>query len=424
MLFYFVTTLILLIYFLYPHSKWEASVLLFVALIQLSAILGIDDQLLGFIDHRSVASLMLIFTAYSKKTIIISKIKVDKIKYLALFLAIFLMIILPRYIEIKDSILINEWNLSTQIKRLVRDSIFVFSIYLIIKRMFDERTLRGLEYGLLFGLAIAISSILFYNFYINLGFYLDIGSRGDEEGQFLRRTGFVYGDANEVARLLNITFAYVLAKIEKTKKIGIIRLFTMSLSIIGLLLVASKTGLVVFLILVLFFLFRTSKNIKKALETSLIIIITSLILYHYFGAYLEQRVEYQLTGEVDTFGSRKSYWILYMNDIIENPEYLLAGNLGAPTTHRDVHNTYLWYLFSTGLISFSIILYLFRGIYKSKNRYQNNYYYFSPLYVLLALMISWITGAGQLNYWFVLIVAASPGIPIVYAKLQFNRLKE
>lgn len=422
MLFYIITGIILLFYFVYPKSKWAAAVILFIAFIPQTTLLSESDQFLGFIDHRSVVSVLLILTAVTKKTLTVGWSKLDDIKKISIFLSIFLFILIPRYVEIKDGYLYDNLNIITQTKRLIRDSIFIFSILLIIFRMFDIKTIMSIERGLFFGLAIALSSMLFYNLYIRLGFQLDTGTDIDEEGNFLRLTGFLGNDPNEAARLFNISFAFILATIEKSKKISIFKITIIVLIIIGLFTVASKTGLIVFLALIFVYIIRSSKNIKTAFWKSLIILLTSMLLYHFYGSYMEVRIQQQVSGEFDSLSSRQSYWIMYLNDIIDNPKYLIIGNLAPPTYQRDVHNTYIWYLFYTGFFSFLIILFSFYLIFAKRNSYKNNYRYLNPIYLLVAILISWITGAGQLNYWFVILLAVSTGIPQYFLKIQLKHL--
>lgn len=422
--FFAVTAIILLFYIFYPHSKWEAAVILFVAFIPQGALLGEGQQFLGVIDHRSVVSLIVIYTAYNHKTL--KSLKQDKYKLLALTMCIFIVTFLPRYIEIKDYILFGGFDILTLAKRTTRDLILAFVVYLILKRMYDYRTLKGLELGFLAGISLALISMIFYDFFLRLGFSMHIGFQYDTQvGQF-RLTGFLGKDPNEASRFFNLVLAYILARLER-KKIRTFDIVMVGLIMVGLFIFASKTGIFIASILILLYIYRASqKNIKKAFYQSIIVISMGLIMFNYFGNLFETRVEEQVTGEQDTYYSRQSYWVLYLNDLKENPEYLLLGNLGAPTYHRDVHNTYIWYLFYTGLINFSIIIFIFLKIFFLRKRYQSNFLYYNPVYPLVALMISWITGAGQLNYWFILIIGASAGIPPDYYKINtkfIDRLK-
>lgn len=417
MLFYFITALILLFFFLYPKSKWEAAVALYVAFILQSAVLGEGDQLLGFIDHRSLVAIIIIYSAFSFRTLKIHIYALDIYKKLTIFLAIFLVVLIQRYIEIKGGILFGGLDIGIQIKRFLRDSIYIYSLYLIVIRMYDVRTLKGLENGLFIGVGISVISVIFLDFFINAGFMAHKPDF-DKGEQIIRASGFLGANPNPAAGYMNVVFGYLLAKNEYTRKFSNKHILLIFLIIISLLLYASKTGLITFIALTLLYLFKNSKSTKKRIGQGFLIFLVSILLFNYFGDTMEKRVEQQVSGEFDSLESRQSYWQIYINDIIKNPEYLLIGNLGKPTHHRNVHNTYIEYLFYAGLIVFTIILSVFWNIFKYRNLYKGNYAYYTPIYSLLALMLSWITGAGQINFWFLLIIAASTGIPNCFAKLQ------
>lgn len=420
MLFYAVTAIIILFFILYPYTKWEAAVILFVAFIIQYSLLGENEQLFGFIDHRSVVSIILIFSAYNYKTIKISKQNFDYPKRISVFLTLFFMIFIVRYIDIKEGLLHNNLDIGLQLKRLTRDLIFVFAVILIIKRLYDLRTLKGLEKGLLLGLGIALFSMIFYKFFLKSGFSLHTGYHTDESEQYLRLTGFLGMNANQAGALFNIVYGYVLGKMEKSKKTTFSYYLLISFIIIGIFIVASRTGLIVLLLLTILYIFRTSTKMNQSFLNSIVVITLGLAFFHFFGDYMETRVNQQISGEFDTFSARQGYWILYLNDIINNPEYLIIGNLGDPTYHRSVHNTYLEYLFYGGVITLLIVMYKFWQIYKSRVQYKLYYLSYTPIYILLALMISWITGAGQFNYYFIILIAASAGIPMNYAKHQID----
>ncbi len=421
MLFYLVTIIILLLYVVYPSSKWEASVFVFTAFSIQVAILGETEQFLGFIDHRSVVTVMVIIDAFRSKKHIIKSKYLDIYKNIALFLGVFILIVLLRYINIKSSFISGQFELLILFKRIIRDAISFYAIYLIFKRMYDKRTLKGLENGLLLGMIIAIGSIFFTDFFKNVGFEMHQGVI--HEGIETRSSGFLGLNANNAGALYNIVYGYILAKSEKRAKMSPKYLIFIVLICTGLLMVASKTGLIVFLVLTLLYMYRTMTSSKTFFIKSILIITISLTLYNLFGDLLRERVRMQITGEFDSLAGRQSYWLMYLKDIYQNPEYLIIGNLGKPTYHRSVHSTYLGYLFYGGIIPISIILFKFWEIYKHRLQFQLNYLYYIPLYSLLALIISWTTGAGSINYWFVLIIGASVGIPENFARLQFEVFK-
>jgi len=414
MLFYLVTGIIIVIYGLYPRSKWEASVFLFVAFIMQGRILGADDQFMGFIDHRSVVSALLIYSSfkYKSRILTISKNNMDLYKKLSLYIVVLLILILNKYIQIKNELLTGDIDIWLISKRFLRDFIVIYAAYQIVRKMYNKSTYRGIEDGILLGMIISITSMLFYGFFEGLGFSIHTGV--DES--YNRLTGFMGENANAAAGIFSVVYGYILARVEQTGKFTKKYIFIISLVLIGILTVASRTGLVIIVLLTLIYVFRTSTSVRKSVASSLVVIVLAAIYFIFFGDLMAERVQSQISGEFDTLSSRESYWVMYLNDLYNNPNWMIIGNLGEPTYHRSVHNTYIHYLFSTGLIPFIIILNIFWRFYKYRNRYRLNEFYFTPIYSLFALMIAWITGAGYVNYWFMLIMAASSGIPYIIVK--------
>ncbi len=409
MLFSIVVSFLVVYFLIYPKSKWEASVSMFTGMIMLFAVLGDNDQI-WIIDHRVIATLFLFYAAYTYRVTTINKKDFDTYKKIALFLAIFLFVIVSRQIEFKTHYINDRLVLGDQFKRLLRDSIYVFAVFIIIKRLYDKRTLRGVENGILLGLVLALVSMLFYDFFDSMGFSLHMGDSVDKE-IVNRQTGFLGENPNSASLIFNTVIGYVFARNEKKMGFSKIHLTLLIVSVIGVLIVASRAGLVALSLITFLYIYRSTSNIKAIISKSIVVLMVGFIGFHFFGDYMLHRVDQYQTGEDNTLETRQEYWLLYLNDIVENPEYLIIGNLGNPTYGRDVHNKYIQYLFYAGLIVFSIIMYNFWKIYKYRNKYSQNEGYYTPIYMLFALLVSWITGAGTVSFWFVLLIAASAGVP-------------
>ena len=420
MLFYLVSAIIVAFYFCYPRTRWENAVTLYVAVIPLLGLLGPNDQLLGFLDHRSVVSALVIFSVYvlHPAPVAIRNSKQDGMKYSAIFLYVFMILVLERYIEIKNGLIFDNLDMVTQLKRLMRDSIYTFALVMVVYRMYDIRTLQGLKNGLLIGIGIIVSSMLFYDFYLQLGFSLQGETIYLREGDDSRLTGFMLENANNAAAIFNSVVAYVLARNETVKNFTRQDIVLFMLCLIGIFLCASRTGIIVLVFICMLYSVRKFKNIKSFITNLLVMALVGIIMYNHFGGLAAERFHQYQTGEEDTLATRQSYWKLYANDLIENPDYLFIGNLEPPTYDRDVHNVYFYYLFRTGLVPFLVMVFHFWKIYKLRNYYQRYSFYYTPVYALFALLISWITGAGFIYEWFVLVISASSGVPEPYCHQQ------
>ena len=340
-------------------------------------------------------------------------------------MGIFILIILERYVQIKNGLLFGGLEVDSQIKRTIRDALIFIAIYQIMIRMYDKRTLLGLENGILLGLLIAVGSMIFYDFFLKFGFTMYEGLNLGPGREKIRLTGFLSLNSNNAAGLFNVVYGYVLAKTEKMKKITIKYLIFISVIVIGLLIFASKTGFVIFMIITIIYFFKALTSFKKIFSHNLVLIGLSIILFLFFGDYMSERIIGQVTMEDDSFfHSRLWYWSSHINDIYNNPFYLFFGNLEKATYYRSVHNTYLEYLFFAGAVPLIITLTVFFLMYKKRLVYKNNYFYYTPLYSLIALVIIWITGGGPIYYWFILIIASSAGIPKKYNELQINSLSK
>jgi hypothetical protein len=416
MQFYIVTGFIMLYYILAPNSSWSNALTLFSAMIIHGMILGSGTELFGFIDHRLVVSSLIIFTAKIHQP---QKIKVtpslDTLKKNSLLLFILITVVYLNYIDLKNYIFNIDYeilfgggtnNPLVIVKRIVRDIFFFYTFLIIFHRINEIKYHKAIEKGFLYGLVLAILSMLFYQQLNNLGFAL----KGGIDQQQHRLTGFMGVNANHAAAILNTLYGYILGKFEKKQFFSRRYLLISVLIIMGLIIVASKTGLTVFLILTALFLFKNYKKISKVSLRITVILIIGLFLYNEFGSYLEYRVERQISGEFDSLRGRFDYWGMYLNDIKENPLYLLFGNLDPPTYYRSVHNTYIEILFFGGLIPIIMLIKLLRNIVKDRKYYLNNPASFDPLYSILAVFISWMTGAGHYNYWILLIIGMSSGI--------------
>lgn len=411
MLFYVVLALILLVYAFYPKSKWGGAVFLFVLFITMRRLLGPEDQLLGMLDQRLIVSILVIFTVYNSKVPGLKVGFLDKSKKYAIYLSIFSLIILIRYIDIKAGLINGDINWLSQIKTIIRDIIFIYALILIINRMYIPETFQALENGLFFGIALIVFSIIFYQIFESIGLY-SIGERETElllQKNFARLTGFRGGNPNGAAAQFNLVLAYALSKIQSTRKFTLKYKLLIVAHLIGILLFASKTGLSVAIILVLFFIFKSWNNIKSPLGVTFAIVLLGIIGYNYFGDIMEYRIERQISGEFDTAGSRFQHWRDYSDYFSEHGETFIFGYIEQTSLKQDVHNTYIGVIYDAGIISFIIIFIMLRKMYV--NRKTNDKYAFDLTYLFLALLLHWVTGSIFFNYWFFLIAAASTGIP-------------
>jgi len=422
--FLIVSIIIFFYYFFASKNKWDNAVTLFTTFIILSGIFAAKDQLFGIIDHRIIVSILIILTYYFyPQNLITVKYKyLDKNKKYSIILII-IAISVMRYIEIKNLfldidyiLLFNDEDLITILKRTAKGLLFIFSSYLIIKRLYNYKTYKSIEKGFLFGLSLAILSMIYPNIFLQWGFTLEMGI---DEGK--RLTGLLGMQSNQAGALFNIIYGFLLAKKDGNLKFEIHEIVIITLIIIGLIIIASKAGLVIFITLTFVYLVRNKISFKSLTKTILVSALAISLFYGY-GNYFAKRISDQMSGEEDTFGARVNKWQIYIKNIQNNPNYLFFGNDSPPQgTNRAPHNHYIYIIFFSGVIPFYIFLRSFYKIATQNKKYKANNLSFSPIYSLLALLIAWGSGALLLNYWAILVFSMSAGIPKVYEKINTSK---
>lgn len=399
---------VIFLYFIFSkESQWGKVVFLFSALILYNGILNPEDEILGFIDHRFIVSFLLIIIVYNNPKLPAIPFKFwDLGKKYAFILGIFLLIFYNQYILLKDNIIEGSPEIFNVLKRFTREAIFMFAVYHIIARLYSSITFYSILKGIYFGIFLAVVSIIFWQFFELVGFKINTGL-GEEN---LRITGLLDWQQNQAAGLFNIVYGYVLGINDNKRVFKIGDILLIGVILLGLLLIASKMGLIVFVIISLVYIFRNRKDIKKSTLQALLILLVFIIGYIFAGDEMTNRIQLQLTGEQDTFSSRLHHWKVYLTDIYLNPRYLIIGNLDKIDYQRATHNTYIQILYNGGIFVFIWTLMLFYKLYKTHSFYSTNPFYFHIGYSLLANFLAMLTGAALINIWLILIIACSSGI--------------
>lgn len=403
--------LVIVLIIISPKNRWNYTVVFYVTAIIQKNILG-QNELFGFIGITNIASAILIIVALSEKNIVNFRWKfIDTTKQKALLFGVFVLLILPRYVEIKQTFLFDDYAWGLILKRAARVSMDLYAIYLLIKRMYHTKTIIFIENGIFIGITIATLSAFFSDTLLSLGFAVHIGNADD----FTRTTGFLGMDPNEAATLYGVIYGYILGKLESREKNRKIYYLTLIPILLGFANFASKTGMAIVVLLTLIFAVRSRKYSKNAWLKISGLGILLFITYLLFGSLLKARMDQQISGEHDTLESRFDHWELFTQDLMNNPHYLIIGNWGRPTYYRDAHNFYIKHTFYAGIFSMIYLLLALYKIYKS-NKKNVLILHFSILFSIIAQSVGWFTMSSFCSYWFLIIIAMSSGI----LNLQIN----
>lgn len=391
-----------------PSKSWSIAVIIFMAVVVIRAFLPGDLRILGFITLDNIAVAFLIGTALLDRSVKVTEFRnLDVQKRLVFYFTILLFLLFQRFLELKALLFPNLvfWDivgLQTIFKRTIRDALILVAVYFILVKSYDRKTYQALEVGILLGVAISAMSGLLTPKLLQIGFVPSVKD--------LRYVGFLGMDANQAAMFYNLVYAFCLARLEVVTKRRALYYTSIVFAYLGIIITASKTGVIVTAALSMLFFFRNVTSFRRGIIPALIFFTIFWVNYERYGQTLEKRIEMQLFGERDTLRSRMSYWELYRIDIAEKPQNLLIGNLSRPPYHRSPHNYYLIILFFGGMPFFLPTAIIIYRLIKNRKIFRN-IYSFSVLYPLLAVLLSWITTPSSFSIWFPIILAMSSGIP-------------
>lgn len=243
--------------------------------------------------------------------------------------------------------------------------------------------------------------LLIYFKYINFSMDVDKGIAK----YLLERAGGVYGDANNAALVCLLSFVF-LFYYYKPLKIWLIRLkwLTIGMTIYGLLLTFSKTGLVV-LLLIIFMTQYKSFNPKKIIIVLIIfpVVLAGSIQFALKSNTLSEVQKERIENVVNiiTFNTDKVELsgrdVLFkgmMNYVYENP--ILGNGIYFSTLIRG-HNTIFGIWADAGIISFLLFLHLIFQYYRKAflSPKKIKYFSLSVLIILTIFMLSLQTIINQ-----------------------------
>ena len=312
----------------------------------------------------------------------------------SLYFMFFYLIFLNGFLLIKNIIYFDE-SFSLLIKRFSRDLVNLYLIlYVIHYSKFHKYKLLVIK-TMVLTLILLILSSAFATWFISLGFIPNTDIIHGIE----RNTGFLGMNANGASVFYNIILGFGLSELENTRshrnKKWIYLLII--LSIIGVMLMVSKTGFIILIALFLLFYYRNVKRMRFFIKEGILLLGIMIAIYIWIGDTMTTRIQYQFSGKEDTYSSRMNYNELYLKKAFSDNDIFWYGHTTQAKPHKQHPHNLLVYSFYFGGIFFILIL-LF--LYFKMLWFSISVKYRKYGYVLFPVLMGSLSGFTDYSLWF------------------------
>ena len=181
--------------------------------------------------------------------------------------------------------------------------------------------------------------------------------------EYASRFSGLQGNPNYYTLDIIIAMAAIVVLLYNNRNTKIHTIFLVALSVFGLMSV-SKSFLISWIFLIIFWLFISIKQgVRKTVKFLIVAIFGAMVIYFFayesINTYL-YRLLGDSSGNLESITTgRTEIWISYLNEILDNIKILFFGN-GMNTISETIgmgtHNTYIETLFSLGFFGTIILL--------------------------------------------------------------------
>jgi hypothetical protein len=380
---------------------------LFVYFLPLSSIIGTEYNLFGLVGFNEITQLFLILFIIQYKS------KAYPVSLLQKYVVSILIIIAVYYIYYFTKGILYGVDLGEDVKSInyilklfIKTILKYWPLIFIVKMIGDYKVRIQVFPAIVLGLITIAFSMLIVEPMIDFGFYLSENeyALNEVEGGTIRAMGLYRagGDTNSVAGFFLIAFGFYLAQYEKTKKIKPF-LFLFALTILGLFLTASRTGMIALTLMLLLFFVRNFKSRelpKLIFFGAVFFLFSSTLVLKSFERFYADSAKRALNKEND---ARLGYYYIYGNYFIENPEVMLAGYTNDQIWYkRPPHNFFLLMLYNAGFLFPTLfLLYLFKIVKEGKK--TSKHLYLMYMVIPMFLILSTINSEGAATYFWLFV---------------------
>lgn len=401
----------------------ELFTFLFVLLLPMRGLSPEQSGILGRLSPDNFATgFLLVSLILSRGRNSVSFKQLDSSKKLGFFLMLVFLLGVHYFIKIKDILIVGETAYGMppegiKLYQLLRDLVIVYTFFLLSKRLYNQRILRAVNLAVVYGSIILSVTIIFPGLVQSYGL---IGGFSVSE----RQSGILNVNPNVAGSYCSIIIGYVLAlfnnkEFHKGYDKGFpnrpVLIVTGVFLFVAILYTGSRQALVAVLLVTMYYLLTNIKTLHKNFNIFYFLLL--LFIFYLFYRSQGQMMQTRITESIETGGgtlqSRVEHWSVYINDLANNPEYLISGNTKPlPLNYRyNSHNLYIFLLWNTGIFILGLLVYWLYKLYKNGYKRLENRLSFNIRFCLGAFVLTSFVNSFVMNYTFVAIILMSSGIP-------------
>lgn len=380
---------------------------LFVYFLPMSSIIGTEYNLFGLIGFFEIVQVFFIsyiikYNAPKQPLSLLQKYAM----YMLIGIAIYYLYYYTKGIIYGTDLGEDVTSINYVFKLLVKTVLKYWPLIFIIKQMGNYSIRSYVFPAITLSLITIFISMLIVDPMIEFGFYLPENefSYRDVKSGITRAMGLYNagGDTNSVAGFFLIAFGFFLAQYERVKRLNqFIVIF--GITIMGLFLTASRTGMISLALIILVFLIRNFHNrsmFKLFFLGFIFFIFSSTLILNSIERFYADSAKRALNKDND---ARLGYYYIYGNYFVEHPESLIAGYTSNPIWYkRPPHNFFLLMLYNGGIIFPGLFLFFLFKIFR-KRRQTSKHLYLVYMIIPMFLILSTINSEGSATFFWLFI---------------------
>jgi len=280
-------------------------------------------------------------------------------------------------------------------------------LFLIIRLLNKPDINELLKSSIYFSLIFLTICAILSPYLASFGF--KIGAEDGMEFSTINRFDGIFGkgDENSFGVFCSMILGFLFANNEK-KKINFYEISVLIFSITGVLLSGSRAAVISLLIIVFYFL-RRSSDFGITLKIIFVLLVFGVIFAPWIELVLSRFNTLYTQLDFNTSSNRIGKWSIYLNHMLSNPSIFLYGNeatfsLTSYSGVRAAHNFYIQMLYNLGAIPVTLLItYLFRLYFVI----PKNSLYLNPVYYTLPVIMETMTVSAFATLPFFCLIIAS-----------------
>ena len=328
---------------------------------------------------------------------------------------IFSIVLILIYTDFKNAYF-NIYGLeySLAIKRIFNYFLLYYPLILIIKNINDANIRKKVLNSIYVLPVVLFLSQIFNQIFVNVGLLAIDQTEyvGLAKGvtSVTRASGIYDGDPNSAATFFVMIVGFLFYKSEKSEN-NLFNYVIILVSLLGILYTGSRTGILSFLFIYLFYLYRNKANLKTYLM-ALLFLLSLSFFYEFILNQLSRFWDAKRQLDITETTNRVGKWIHYLSFMSQNESFIIGSS--REINDRSAHNIYIQTLFNAGAVFlFNYIINFFKLIKNSFMKINNGMIYIIIPYAFLTMTVGVFK---ELTFFLVL-------LNVINYDIQTNRLK-